>query len=857
MAELAGSIIGIVSAGTKVALVLSQLAADLGSAGQEARMISSEIHTFCTILNTLKDTMEKLETSSYYAHCFDMVQGMTAASVDMFTEVLNAAETLRSMAKGKDRKDGKFSFVNKVEWVVFQKPKIVVLRAAIEAYKSNIALMLGTINIVEKVARRSSLSQTTTTATQDDQEQATLQSLELDCRSSMISLEQAERQYQESLDHTFNGEDPSLEHASHNGSTDAESTVNDEAFLDVNDLQRRLFHMARRDVNSIRSSLKSTLDERESLQARMFQQTQRLSMLMAEDHRRLSQRWSRLLRDDFSLGDTSHHDKQSSSAWQKSTADDQLAMAIFPNHPEKQTTYVDFRNWFLTLPWSLQFEVLKALRSVMRPDRTSTDRSKAAATYSLASKYLSSNANAFQVPDPLEESSRWTREEIPQESTDIIVQAISNQIATQSSGPTFFGSIVVRRGITLKKRNISEMAEGATKLLVREGVGSLDLSDNLLQALPLAFGVYHGLRFLNLQHNQLEVFPAPLLRLPALAALDLRDNKIRCIPSAISSMKGLEVLFLSGNELQGLPFAIGSMDNLKILDYSGNPIVFPAPSVFDILQTNLYSTLPPQLRLISMLKNYLKQYELVGLPNDMHSIVVQAIAGKLPPDVLATCLLSQQVGSNDFDRVAYDRIAIQRSTTIKDAMILLGNGRIATLEETVGVPHEAISPLSRPRININAASDTTTPYSTNQTDGHVYKASPSQSHVDLSYRNSSFENMWTENMRQSNSMKERAMQDKIANRASGDASASSSAHPRPSKSARELNEQHDKRQHTSSTAKNRLTPLPSSLGSSVSRKRFSVLFPSDSFQNFHTETLASNGQTIFSQTIEEEKLGRD
>jgi hypothetical protein len=42
MAELAGSIIGIVSAGTKVALVLSQLAADVGSAGQEARMIGSD-----------------------------------------------------------------------------------------------------------------------------------------------------------------------------------------------------------------------------------------------------------------------------------------------------------------------------------------------------------------------------------------------------------------------------------------------------------------------------------------------------------------------------------------------------------------------------------------------------------------------------------------------------------------------------------------------------------------------------------------------------------------------------------------------------------------------------------------------
>jgi hypothetical protein len=157
MAELAASIIGIISAGTKVTLVLSQLASDIGSAGQEARMISSEIRTFCIILGTLKDTMEKIEGSSYYAHCFDMMRGMTDASANMFTEILDAAEALRDMITGKDGRDGKFTFVSKVQWVIFQKPKILVLRAAIEAYKSNIALMLGTINTLEKVARRTSV----------------------------------------------------------------------------------------------------------------------------------------------------------------------------------------------------------------------------------------------------------------------------------------------------------------------------------------------------------------------------------------------------------------------------------------------------------------------------------------------------------------------------------------------------------------------------------------------------------------------------------------------------------------------------------------------------------------------------
>jgi hypothetical protein len=83
-----------------------------------------------------------------------MVQDMTDASLEMFTEILNAVENLRRMTVGKGGKDGKFSFVGKVQWVVFQKPKILVLRAAIEAYKSNLALMLGTLDVTEKVARR-------------------------------------------------------------------------------------------------------------------------------------------------------------------------------------------------------------------------------------------------------------------------------------------------------------------------------------------------------------------------------------------------------------------------------------------------------------------------------------------------------------------------------------------------------------------------------------------------------------------------------------------------------------------------------------------------------------------------------
>jgi hypothetical protein len=76
---------------------------------------------------------------------------MTEASLEMFTEILNATEYIRNMSTGKN---GKFGFVSRLQWAVFQKPKIAYLRAAIEAYKSNLTLMLGTLNTAEKVTRR-------------------------------------------------------------------------------------------------------------------------------------------------------------------------------------------------------------------------------------------------------------------------------------------------------------------------------------------------------------------------------------------------------------------------------------------------------------------------------------------------------------------------------------------------------------------------------------------------------------------------------------------------------------------------------------------------------------------------------
>jgi len=94
MAGLAASIIGIVSAGTKVTLVLAQLAADIGSAGKEARMITSGTRCLCTVLKTLPDTIEKVQSSNYYEYCASVTRDMTDASLEMFSEILNVTKQL-------------------------------------------------------------------------------------------------------------------------------------------------------------------------------------------------------------------------------------------------------------------------------------------------------------------------------------------------------------------------------------------------------------------------------------------------------------------------------------------------------------------------------------------------------------------------------------------------------------------------------------------------------------------------------------------------------------------------------------------------------------------------------------------
>ena len=145
MAELAASLIGIIEAGTKVAFLLSTLASNIGSAGKEAQVVAREIRSFCSIMRSLSQAVDQIKDGEYSSRCSELISEMTAVSQQMFTEILDLVENLRSVS---DFSKTKLNLAGRMKWVL-NKPKIAFLRTALETYKADLSLMLGSIHVAQ------------------------------------------------------------------------------------------------------------------------------------------------------------------------------------------------------------------------------------------------------------------------------------------------------------------------------------------------------------------------------------------------------------------------------------------------------------------------------------------------------------------------------------------------------------------------------------------------------------------------------------------------------------------------------------------------------------------------------------
>lgn len=273
MAALAAGIVGVVSAGTKVAIVLSQYGNEVGAAGQEARMIASEIRGSCTVLTTLHSTLKHVQTSPYYANCAELISDMTDASLEMYTEIMEVVDGLSAMTS-----DSKMNLRKRLQWT-FQKPKIVMLRTALEAYRSNLALMLGTLDMAEK-ASRSYIALTEESVQEDEMDCAKLQDLQLEQRMSLLKVQE------------LDPEDIELPPSPTGAGLGFCGSSKKEAAFPV---EKDYVSALREEIATLKRSRTVYETDPEKVRDRVARQSNRLSRLLAEDQKRISRRWSQSL----------------------------------------------------------------------------------------------------------------------------------------------------------------------------------------------------------------------------------------------------------------------------------------------------------------------------------------------------------------------------------------------------------------------------------------------------------------------------------------------------------------------------------------------------------------------------------
>mmetsp|Transcript_35422 Transcript_35422/g.92981 ORF Transcript_35422/g.92981 Transcript_35422/m.92981 type:complete len:180 (+) Transcript_35422:438-977(+) len=114
---------------------------------------------------------------------------------------------------------------------------------------------------------------------------------------------------------------------------------------------------------------------------------------------------------------------------------------------------------------------------------------------------------------------------------------------------------------------------------------TMNLSDNILSALPDAFGAFGKLKTLLLARNRLISLPASTCGLASLTQIDASSNRLASLPEGFGALEALTAADFSNNQLGALPQGLQGLKRLKDLDLRGN-----APLV-------VHGLVPPELLL--------------------------------------------------------------------------------------------------------------------------------------------------------------------------------------------------------------------------------------------------------------------
>jgi hypothetical protein len=440
---------------------------------------------------------------------------------------------------------------------------------------------------------------------------ALLQRLEKEHRASLIDVSQVYRRLKQDIE---SQEEHTDAHESLGTAAPLISPSFTETWSSADTYTNSLVGEAREEIASIRSSLSrpSSFDS-DTLQAQVTRYSRRLSQLMSEDQRRISQRWSAVLSypqtqppTDWAiemLSDTqytsipqndrsptillppsppSYSASSSPTQWVPQASQGSFGFPS-PRSVDNQssilsdTFYGIVRTWLMEKPLEDRRVILGSLmnevcvttpKSPRQADKPHLLQSPNAKTLNF---HTPEDSSLVQSRQEAREINRRVREQVRKfEATKNTLGATGTQHATDLPGLT----------IDLSHQKIQKLPYEIIET-IKSMVERLSLSRNYLVDLPQSIAMCERLRYLNLRNNQFPAIPAPVLNLPVLEILDISRNSLKALPETITKLRNLKVLAVQKNKISRLPYVLARMDKLRLLKWEGNPITFPSAAVMD------------------------------------------------------------------------------------------------------------------------------------------------------------------------------------------------------------------------------------------------------------------------------------
>lgn len=241
----------------------------------------------------------------------------------------------------------------------------------------------------------------------------------------------------------------------------------------------------------------------------------------------------------------------------------------------------------------------------------------------------------------------------------------------------------------------NHITELPRQLFMCHGLKYLDLSDNELQAIPVAISSLVNLQHLNLNRNTLTSIPDTMKALKYLLFLDLSLNPLEKLPDAITNLTALQELYLNDTYLEYLPGNFGRLANLRILELRDNYLMILPKSLsrsteltrLDIGQNEIQQFPEVIARFLKLKELWLDCNNLTSIPPTVklleslvHLEASNNLIEELAPEIgFCSQLMDISLSSNTLAQLPDSIGQLTKLTTLK-----LDNNRLYSLPDTIG-----------------------------------------------------------------------------------------------------------------------------------------------------------------------------